>query len=68
MGRPNRKLIKQTGSKHLYERATFFRRLADGAADARFAAKLQALVAEHEGKTTRAETSATPAAENSTVE
>ena len=50
MGQTKRKLIKQSRSRQLYERAFFFKRLAIGAADPIFAAKLQALVDEYEGE------------------
>jgi hypothetical protein len=68
VGRAKCKLIRHTGSKHLYERATFFKRLAAGAADAKFAAKLEALVDEYEAKAARAETPATLALQNSPAE
>ncbi len=55
MGRPNCELTKPYGSKQLHERATFFKRLAVGAADPTFAAKLQALVDEYEGEAARME-------------
>ena len=62
MGRTNCKLIKPSGSKQLHERANFFKRLAVGAADPNFAAKLQTLVDEYEGEAARVETqAATPA-------
>jgi hypothetical protein len=48
--RTKRKLIKQSRSRQLYERAFFFKRLAIGAADPTFSAKLQALVDEYEGE------------------
>ena len=50
MGRTNRKLIKLSRSKQLHERASFCKRLALGAADPKFAAKLQALADEYEGE------------------
>jgi hypothetical protein len=56
MDRTNEKSIKQHRSKQLYERAFFFKRLAIGAADPKFAAKLQVLVDEYEGEAARAET------------
>jgi hypothetical protein len=50
----------------------FFKQLAVGAADPKFAAKLQALVDEYEGEAARAErslgTRATPAVQNSPAE
>ncbi|XIA66740.1 hypothetical protein ACFIOY_12920 [Bradyrhizobium sp. TZ2] len=54
MGRTKRKLIKQSRSKQLYERAFFCKQLAIGAADPAFAAKLQALADEYEGEAARA--------------
>lgn len=54
MGRTNRNLIKQSRSQQLYERAVFCKRLAIGAADANFAATLQALADEYEGEAARA--------------
>jgi hypothetical protein len=54
VGRTIRKLIKQSRSKQLYERAFFFKRLAIGAADPKFAAKLQPLADEYEGEAARA--------------
>jgi hypothetical protein len=58
----NCKSIKHAEIKQLRERATFFKRLAVGAADARFSAKLQALVDEYEGEAARVEISVeTPA-------
>jgi hypothetical protein len=72
VGRPNCELIKPYGSKQLRERAMFFKRLAVGAADPKFAAKLQTLVDEYEGEAARAErsleTRATPAVQNSPAE
>lgn len=56
MGRTNRKLIKQSRSKQLYERAVFCKRLAVGAADPKFAATLQALADEYESEAARAAT------------
>lgn len=50
----NNKSIKQHRSKQLYERAFFFKRLAIGAADPKFATKLQVLVDEYEGEAARA--------------
>lgn len=46
--RTNEKSLKQLQSEQLYERAFFFKRLAIGAADATFSAKLQVLVDEYE--------------------
>ena len=58
----NCKSIKHAEIKQLRERATFFKRLAVGAADPRFSAKLQALVDEYEGEAARVEISVeTPA-------
>lgn len=54
MGRTNRKLIKPSRSQQLYERAVFCKRLAIGAADANFAATLQALADEYEGEAAQA--------------
>jgi hypothetical protein len=51
----NNKSTKQRQSKQLYERAFFFKRLAIGAADPKFATKLQVLVDEYEGEAARAE-------------
>jgi hypothetical protein len=48
------KLIEQHRSKQLYERAFFFQRLAIGAADTKFATKLQVLVDEYESRAARA--------------
>jgi hypothetical protein len=48
------KSLKQYRSKQLYERAFFFKRLAIGAADPKFATKLQALVDEYEKEAARA--------------
>lgn len=53
MGRTKRKWIKQSRSKQLYERAFFFTRLAVGAADPTFSAKLQTLADEYEGEAAR---------------
>ena len=68
MSEANCRLIKHAGSKQSYERATFFKRLAVGADDPKFAAKLQALVDEYESEAARVETSATPAVQNSPAE
>lgn len=48
MDRANDKSLKQIRSKQLSDRAFFFKRLAIGAADAKFASKLQGLVEEYE--------------------
>jgi hypothetical protein len=48
------KSITQHRSKQLYERAFFFKRLAIGAADPKFAMKLQVLVDEYESEAARA--------------
>ena len=65
----NCKSIKHAEIKQLRERATFFKRLAVGAADPRFSAKLQALVDEYEGEAARVEisveTPAVPATQSS---
>jgi Tfp pilus assembly protein FimV len=50
----NDKSLRQHRSKQLYERAFFFKRLAIGAADPHFAAKLQPLVDEYESEAARA--------------
>ena len=55
-----RKLIKQSRSRQLYERAFFFKRLAIGAADPTFSAKLQALVDEYESEAAAASLMETP--------
>ena len=68
MGRTNCRLNKPSGSKQLHERAKFFKRLAIGAADPIFSAKLQALIDEYEGEAARGETSATPAVQSSPAE
>ena len=68
MSGANRKLIKHTGSKQLHERAAFFKRLAVGAADPEFAAKLQALVDEYEGEAARVEMPAVPTIQSSPAE
>ncbi|KRR08115.1 hypothetical protein CQ12_14830 [Bradyrhizobium jicamae] len=52
--RTNDKSLQQHRSKQLYERASFFKRLAIGAADPKFSAKLQALVDEYESEAARA--------------
>jgi len=46
--RANDKSLKQIRSEQLSDRAFFFKRLAIGAADPKFAAKLQGLVEEYE--------------------
>jgi hypothetical protein len=51
----NDKSLKQNRSKQLYERAIFFRRLAVGAADPKFSAKLRPLVEEYESEAARVE-------------
>ena len=60
MDRTKRKLIKQCRSRQLYERAFFFKRLAIGAADPTFSAKLQALVDEYESEAAAASLVETP--------
>ena len=58
MSGANWELMKDTGSKLRHARVTFFKRLAVGAADPQFAAKLQALIDEYEaGATTVVTTS-----------
>lgn len=47
--------IEPDRRKQLHERAFFFKRLAIGAADPKFARKLQALVDEYESKAAQAE-------------
>ena len=54
MDQEDDKSLKQFRSKQLYERAFFFKRLAIGAADPKFATKLQALVDEYEKEAARA--------------
>jgi hypothetical protein len=51
----NDKSVKHNRSKQLYERAFFFKRLAIGAADPRFSAKLRPLVEEYESEAARVE-------------
>ena len=51
----NDKSLKQNRSKQLYERAVFFKRLAVGAADPKFSAKLRPLVEEYETEAARVE-------------
>ena len=58
----NRKLLKASRSKQLLERATYCKRLAVGAADPSFAAKLQTLADEYEGEAARVETQMAPRA------
>jgi len=48
VGRIKRKSIEPSRTEQLQQRAVFFRRLADGAGDLKFAIKLQALVDEYE--------------------
>ncbi len=48
MDQTNDKSLKRLRGKQLSERAFFFKRLAIGAADPKFAAKLQGLVEEYE--------------------
>ena len=48
MGQTKGKSIKPSRIEQLQERAVFFRRLADGAGNLKFAAKLQGLVDEYE--------------------
>ena len=48
MGQTKCKSIKPSRTEQLQERAVFFRRLADGAGNLKFAAKLQVLVDEYE--------------------
>ena len=55
MSQTNDKSLKQNRSKQLYERAIFFRRLAVGAADPKFSAKLRPLVEEYESEAARVE-------------
>jgi hypothetical protein len=50
----NDKPLQHRRSEQLRERAFFFKRLAIGAADAKFAAKLQVLVDEYEREAARA--------------
>jgi hypothetical protein len=51
--RTNDKSLRQLRSKQLNERAIFFKRLAVGAADPKFASKLQGLVDEYESAAAR---------------
>ncbi len=55
MGRTNRKLIKPSRSAQLQGRADFCMRLAVGAGDPKFAAKLQVLADEYEAEAARVE-------------
>jgi len=48
VGQTKCKSIKPSRTEQLQERAVFFRRLADGAGNLKFAAKLQVLVDEYE--------------------
>jgi hypothetical protein len=50
----NDKSLREHRSKQLYERAFFFKRLAIGADDPHFAAKLKPLVDEYESEAARA--------------
>lgn len=54
MDQKDDKSLKQFRSRQLYERAFFFKRLAIGADDPKFATKLQALVDEYEKEAARA--------------
>jgi hypothetical protein len=54
VGRIKRKSIQPSRTEQLQERAVFFRRLADGAGNLKFATKLQALVDEYEREARRA--------------
>jgi hypothetical protein len=54
VGQTNDKSTKKHQSRQLYERAFFFKRLAIGTADPKFAMKLQVLVDEYEGEAARA--------------
>lgn len=53
MNQTNDKSLKRLRSNQLHERALFFKRLAIGAANPKFAAKLQGLVEEYEGAAAR---------------
>ena len=53
MSQTNDKSQRQYRSERLYERAFFFKRLAIGAADPKFSAKLQRLVEEYESEAAR---------------
>lgn len=61
MDRTNDKSLRQLRSKQLNERAIFFKRLAIGAADPKFASKLQGLVDEYESAAARITLEAEPA-------
>lgn len=54
MDQTRHRSIKPSRTEQLHGRALFFRRLADGAGDPKFAAKLQALVDEYESEARRA--------------
>ena len=54
MGQTKDKSSKPSRIEQLQERAVFFRRLADGAGNLKFAAKLQVLVDEYEREARRA--------------
>ncbi|WFU18068.1 hypothetical protein [Bradyrhizobium sp. CB3481] len=54
MDQKNDKPLQHHRSKQLRERAFFFKRLAIGAADPKFSAKLQVLVDEYEREAARA--------------
>ena len=54
MSQTDDKSLKQNRSRQLYERAFFFKRLAIGAADPKFSAKLRPLVEEYESEAARA--------------
>lgn len=58
----NDKSLTELRGKQLYERAFFFKRLAIGAADPKFAAKLQTLVKEYESAAARITLEAEPVA------
>ena len=55
MSQTDDKSLKQNRSRQLYERAFFFKRLAIGAADPKFSAKLRPLVEEYESEAARME-------------
>ena len=59
--RDNDTSLKRLRSKQLKDRAIFFKRLAIGAADAKFASKLQRLVEEYENAAARIMLEADPA-------
>ena len=54
MGQTKVRSIKPSRIEQLQERVVFFRRLADGAGNLKFAAKLQVLVDEYEREARRA--------------